>query len=76
MMNRRKRRSAAKLDDIVEIKLGRVVFDIKPGEDTSRDICYVCGKPATAWPPPQPSAPVSRGIAGPDWHLLIDERDR
>ena len=48
-MNRRERRRAAKLGDIVEIKLGRVVFDIKPGEDTSRDICYVCGKPATAW---------------------------
>jgi hypothetical protein len=36
-----------------------------------------------AWPPPQPSlaaqmasAPVPRGIAGPDWHSLIDERDR
>ena len=36
-----------------------------------------------SWPPPQPSlaaqmasAPVPRGIAGPDWHLLIDERDR
>jgi len=36
-----------------------------------------------AWPPPQPSLaaqmaslPVPRGIAGPDWHLLIDERDR
>jgi hypothetical protein len=22
------------------------------------------------------SAPVPRGIAGPDWHSLIDERDR
>ena len=32
-MNRRERRRAAKLGDIVEIKLGRVVFDIKPGEN-------------------------------------------
>jgi len=48
-MNRRERRRAAKLGDIVEIKLGRVVFDIKPGDDVSRDICFVCGKPATAW---------------------------
>jgi hypothetical protein len=50
MMNRHERRRRAKLGDIVEIKFGRVVFDIKPGEDTSRDVCYVCGKPATAWP--------------------------
>ena len=49
-MNRRK---AAKLGDIVEIKLGRVVFDIKPGDDVSRDICFVCGNPATAWSYPQ-----------------------
>jgi hypothetical protein len=35
-----------------------------------------------AWPPPQPSlaaqmasAPVPRGIPGPDWHSPIDERD-
>ena len=41
------------------------------------------GGPIFAWPPPQPSlaaqmasAPVPRGIAGPDWHSLIDERDR
>jgi hypothetical protein len=40
-----------------------------------------CG-PIFAWPLPQPSlaaqmasAPVPRGIAGPDWHSLIDERD-
>jgi len=53
MMNRRERRRAAKLGDIVEIKFGRVVFDIKPGEDTSRDVCFVCGKPTTAWPDPR-----------------------
>jgi len=36
-----------------------------------------------AWPPPQPSlaaqmasAQMPRSIAGPDWHSLIDERDR
>jgi hypothetical protein len=36
-----------------------------------------------SWPLPQPSLaaqmasmPVPRGIAGPDWHLMIDERDR
>jgi hypothetical protein len=50
MMNRHERRKRTKLGDIVEIKFGRVVFDIKPGEDVSRDICYACGKPATAWP--------------------------
>jgi hypothetical protein len=33
-MNRRERRRRTKLGDIVEIKFGRVVFDIKPGEDT------------------------------------------
>jgi len=49
-MNRRERRRAAKLGDIGQIRLGRVVFDIKPSHDVSRDICYVCGKPATAWP--------------------------
>jgi len=52
-MNRRERRRAAKLGSIVETKLGRVVFDIKPGDDTSGDICFVCDKPATAWPFPQ-----------------------
>jgi|SRR6516165_3183645 hypothetical protein len=44
-----------KVGDIVQIKLGRVVFDIKPGDDISRDICFVCGKPATAWPIPEGS---------------------
>jgi hypothetical protein len=44
---------AFKFGDMVEVKLGRVVFDIKPGDDTSRDTCYVCGKPATAWPYPE-----------------------
>jgi len=34
---------------IVEVKRGRVTFDIKPGDDISRDLCYVCGNPATAW---------------------------
>jgi hypothetical protein len=57
-MNRRERRRAAKLGDIVETKFGRVVFDIKPGEDTSRDVCFMCGKPATAWAGPGP-----RGMA-------------
>jgi hypothetical protein len=33
-MNRRERRRRTKLGDIVETKFGRVVFDIKPGEDT------------------------------------------
>jgi hypothetical protein len=55
-MNRRERRRRTKLGDIVEIKFGRVVFDIKPGEDTSRDICYVCSKPATAWLVPEGGA--------------------
>ena len=49
MMNRRERRRAAKLGDIVELKFGRVVFVIKPGDDVSGNICFVCGKPATAW---------------------------
>ena len=49
-MNRRERRRAAKLN-IAEATLGRVVF--KPGADTSKDICFVCGKPATAWPYPE-----------------------
>jgi hypothetical protein len=53
MMNRHERRKRTKLGGILEIKFGRVVFDIKPGEDTSRDICYVCSKPATAWPWPE-----------------------
>jgi len=35
-MNRRERRRAAKLRDIVEIKLGRIAFDIKPGDDAAR----------------------------------------
>jgi hypothetical protein len=48
-MNRRERRRRAKLGDIVETKFGRVVFDIKPGEDTSKDICFMCDRPATAW---------------------------
>jgi len=62
MMNRRERRRAAKLGDIVEIKFGRVVFDIKPGEDTSRDVCFVCGKPATAWLVPEAGAgPIPEG---------------
>ena len=43
-MNRRERRRAAKRGDIVEIKLGRVT--IKPGDNT----CFLCSKPATAWP--------------------------
>jgi hypothetical protein len=55
-MNRRERRRRTKLGDIVETKFGRVVFDIKPGEDTSRDICYVCSKPATAWLVPEGGA--------------------
>jgi|SRR6516165_9023650 hypothetical protein len=47
-MNRHERRKRTKLvGDVVELKFGRVVF--KPGEDTSRDTCYLCGKPATAW---------------------------
>ena len=44
---------------------------------------YRNGRPIFACPPPQPSLaaqmasmPVSRGIAGPDWHLMIDDRDR
>jgi hypothetical protein len=53
MMNRRERRRTAKLGDIVEIKFGRVVFDLRPGEDTSKDICFVCGNLATAWPYPE-----------------------
>jgi hypothetical protein len=52
-MNRRERRKRAKLGDIVEIRLARVGFDIKPGENTSRDLCYVCGAPATAWSYPR-----------------------
>ena len=48
----RERHRAVKFGNIVEIKLGRVVFDIKPGDDVSNDICYVCDKPATAWPHP------------------------
>jgi hypothetical protein len=61
-MNRRERRRRTKLGDIVEIKFGRVVFDIKPGEDTSRDICYVCSKPATAWLVPEGGAgPIPEG---------------
>jgi hypothetical protein len=55
-MNRRERRRRTKLGDIVETKFGRVVFDIKSGEDTSRDICYVCSKPATAWLVPEGGA--------------------
>jgi hypothetical protein len=47
------RRRQVKVGDIVEITLGRVVFDIKPGDDVSGDICYLCGKPATAWPGPK-----------------------
>jgi hypothetical protein len=46
MMNRHERRKRTKLGDVVEIKHGRI---IKPGED----ICYVCSKPATAWPWPE-----------------------
>jgi len=61
-MNRHERRRRAKLGDIVEIKLGRVVFDIKPGDDVSRDICFVCGKPATAWLIPEGRAgPIPEG---------------
>src|SRR5215831_17993493 len=61
-MNRRERRRAAKLGDIVECKLGRVVFDIKPGDDVSGDICFVCDKPAIAWPWPQAPGGTAHGF--------------
>ena len=68
-MNRRERRRAAKLGDIVEIKLGRVVFDIKPGDDVSRDICFVCGKPATAWS--RPGGGTAHGFASVNGQIVL-----
>jgi hypothetical protein len=62
-MNRRERRRRAKLGDVVEVTFGRVVFDIKPGADTSRDVCYVCGKPATPWPHPIERDRMAHGFA-------------
>jgi hypothetical protein len=58
-----------KIGDIVEIKFGRVVFDIKPGDDTSRDICFVCSKPATAWPIPEGS--LAHGFADINGSILL-----
>jgi hypothetical protein len=69
-MNRRERRRRVKLGDIVEIKLGRVMFDIKPGEDCSRDVCYVCGKPATAWPYPQQGG-MAHGLAEINGQIVL-----
>jgi hypothetical protein len=69
-MNRKDRRKAAserrrvKVGDMIETKLGRVVFDIKPGDDISRDLCYICGKPATAWR--HPSFGMAHGVCAID----------
>jgi hypothetical protein len=76
-MNRRERRRAAKLGDIVEIKFGRVVFDIKPGEDTSHDVCFVCGKPGTAWLVPEggfgpiPEGGTAHGFASVNGQFVL-----
>jgi len=69
-MNRHKRRRAAKLGDIVKIKLGRVEFDIKPGDDVSRDICFVCRKPATAWPYPRKGG-LAHGLADINGSIVL-----
>jgi hypothetical protein len=69
-MNRKERRRRAKRGDIVEIKLGRVVFDIKPAEDTSRDICYVCGKSATAWSYPEKGG-MAHGFADINGRIVL-----
>jgi hypothetical protein len=68
-MNRRERRRATKLgdNDIVELKLGRVTF--KPGRDTSRDVCYLCGKPATEWH--HPAAGMAHGFADINGHKVL-----
>jgi len=72
-MNGRERRRAAKLGDIVEIKFGRVVFHIKPGEDTRRDICFVCGKPATAWAFPERGG-MAHGFASISGQIVLLNR--
>jgi len=69
-MNRRERRRAAKLGDIVEIKFGRIVSGIKPGEDISRDVCFVCEKPATAWPWPERSC-MAHGFAYVNGQIVL-----
>jgi len=66
----KKSTSRAKLGDIVEGHFGRVVFDIKPGEDTSKDICFVCGKPATAWPHP-PRAGMAHGFVEINGEIML-----
>src|SRR6516164_3999709 len=72
-MNRKERRRKAKLSNYIieETKLGRVVFDIKPGDDTSRDICYVCGKPAIAWPSPTVPGGMAHGIASIKGQIVL-----
>jgi hypothetical protein len=70
-MNRHERRRRAKLGDLVEIKFGRVVFDIKPGDDVSRDICYVCGKPATAWPSASARWRMAHGFADINGQIVL-----
>ncbi|HMF28578.1 MAG TPA: hypothetical protein VKE42_07385 [Candidatus Cybelea sp.] len=69
-MTNRHERKAAKLGDVVELKLGRVVFDIKPGEDTSKDICFVCGKPATAWAFPERGG-MAHGFASISGQIVL-----
>ena len=69
-MNRRERRRTAKLGDVVEVKVGRVVLDVQPGADTSKDVCYVCGRPATAWPYPERGC-AAHGVADVNGQVVL-----
>jgi len=65
-MNRKERRRRAKLGDIGQIRLGRVKFE--HGDEVS-GACYVCGKPATAWP--HPSMEQAHGAADIDGEIVL-----
>jgi len=69
-MNRHQRRKAARLGDVVEVKVGRVVFDIQPGADTSKDVCYACGGSATAWPYPERDC-TAHGVASINGQVVL-----
>jgi len=59
-------KTKATTEQETEVRLGRVKFDIKPGEDISADVCYLCGKPATDWP--HPTKGTAHGFASITGH--------
>jgi hypothetical protein len=65
-MNRRAKRRAAKVGDVLNVNFARYVTTA-----TSVLTCYACNKPAPPWPWPDGPAELGYGMAIIDGHLRV-----